>query len=109
MTSEEFLKRVADSKVPGQVQLTATEIRHNLHDAMGFLEAGGTAVVVTKHGKEVFRMVPPTPAPTPPPPAPPAPVAPEPKPENVDANGSPVFIVETAAVGTGVTETLAAA
>lgn len=90
MTSEEFVKRVMDSKVTGEVQLTATEIRHNLHDAMKFLEDGGKAVVVTKHGKEVFRMVPPMATP-------PTPdnvvVLPQPtKAENVDANGSPVAV-----------------
>lgn len=106
MTSEDFSKRVADSKVTGEVQLTATEIRHNLHDAMKFLEDGGKAVVVTKHGKEVFRMVPPVAAP-------PTPdnviVLPLPaKAENVDANGSPVVMTTGVTTPEGVVLPLAA-
>lgn len=97
MTSEEFLKRVADSAVAGQVTVTATEIRHNLHDAIEFLAAGGLAVVVTKHGKEVFRMVTAQPAPTPPADS----AVSAPKPENVDANGTPVSTLPESSVTDG--------
>lgn len=89
MSNTDFEKKVAESAVSGEVVLTATEIRHNLHDAMKFLEAGGKAVIVTKHGKEVFRMVPPTPAPTPDNVVKlPVPVGPV----DVDANGAPVVM-----------------